>query len=362
MADDFFPRERTFWIYHCSALAVGLAVTIAMAAAWGSMSGYQVVSSIAWMPIYTFAVLVFRKYYRSLNAHRMPIAKVIAATVVYSAVAGVLIALVLVACLLPLFWDQFAARYAQAGIAMDLGRVLTDRVLDHAPQSQLFVCIWSFIYISVTTDRKAAAADLFNLRLANNLKEAQLSNLSNQLNPHFLFNSLNNIRFMIHEDARSADAMITSLSDILRYSLESSRRDKVSVSDEIDIVTKYLAIVGTQYEGRHAVDLRMPPALRSLLIPPMTLQMLAENAVKHGLDQLREGGRLSVDVSEQGDRLLLDVRNDAPADGARQHGMGIGLRNIEQRLGLLYGTDASLTASALPGAFHVRIDLPKETA
>lgn len=362
MADHFFPRERTFWIYHCSALGVGLAVTIAMAAAWGSMSGYQVVSSIVWMPIYTIAVLVFRKYYRSLEAHRLPIGKVIAATVLYSAVAGVLIAAALVACLLPVYWEAFAARYAAAGMAMNLGRVMTDRLLDHAPQSQLFVSVWSFIYISVTTARKAAAADLFNLRLANNLKDAQLSNLSNQLNPHFLFNSLNNIRFMIHEDARSADAMITSLSDILRYSLESSRREKVCVSDEIDIVRKYLAIACTQYDDRHAVELRMPASLASLLIPPMTLQMLAENAVKHGLDQLREGGRLTVDVSDQGERLLLDVRNDAPADGAAQHGMGIGLRNIEQRLGLLYGNDATLQASALPGGFHVRVDLPKEHA
>lgn len=362
MADHFFPRERKFWIYHCSALALGLAVTIAMAAAWGSMSGYQVVSSIVWMPIYTFAVLVFRKYYRSLEAHRLPIGTVIAATVVYSAVAGVLIAAVLLACLLPLYWQQFAARYAAAGMAMDLGRVMIDRMLDHAPQSQLFVSVWSFIYISVTTARRAAAADLFNLRLANNLKEAQLNNLANQLNPHFLFNSLNNIRFMIHEDARRADAMITSLSDILRYSLESSRQDKVCVSDEMDIVRKYLAIVGTQYDDRHSFELRMPASLESLMIPPMTLQMLAENAVKHGLDQLRASGRLTVDVSEQGERLVLDVRNDAPAGGARQHGMGIGLRNIEQRLGLLYGTNAMLQASALPGGFHVRVDLPKEYA
>ncbi|MBZ2207959.1 sensor histidine kinase [Massilia soli] len=362
MADHFFPRARTFWMYHCSALAVGLAVTVAMAAAWGSMSAYQIVSSIVWMPIYTIAVLAFRKCYRSMEVHRPAMVTVIAATVAYSAVAGVLIAFVLVALLLPLFWEQFAARYAEAGIAMTAGRVLLDRLLDHAPQSQLFVCVWSFIYISVATARKAAAAELFNLRLANNLKDAQLSNLSNQLNPHFLFNSLNNIRFMIHEDARSADAMITSLSEILRYSLESATRDKVRVSDEIAIVRKYLAIVGTQYDGRHAFHLHVPASLQSQLIPPMTLQMLAENAVKHGLDQLRDGGSLSVDISEQDERLLLDVRNDAPADGARQPGMGIGLRNIEQRLGLLYGTGATLAASAHPGGFHVRIALPKESA
>ena len=362
MADHFFPRERTFWIYHCTALAVGLGVTIAMAAAWGSMSGYQIASSIVWMPIYTIAVLAFRKWYRRLEAGSPAMVKVIAATVVYSAVAGVLIALALVACLLPLYWEQFAARYAAAGVAMTPVRVLVDRMLDHAPQSQLFVCVWSFIYISVATTRKAAAADLFNLRLADNLKEAQLSNLSNQLNPHFLFNSLNNIRFMIHEDARRADAMITSLSEILRYSLESASRDKVSISDEVDIVRKYLAIVGTQYEDRHAFALHVPPSLQALLIPPMTLQMLAENAVKHGLDQLRDGGSLTVDVSEQGEQLVLDVRNDAPVHGARQHGMGIGLRNIERRLGLLYGTAATLKARAQPGAFHVRIALPKENA
>lgn len=198
------------------------------------------------------------------------------------------------------------------------------------------------------------------MRLQNSLKEAQISSLSNQLNPHFLFNSLNNIRFMMHENARHADNMIVALSEILRYSLESSKHDKVRLSQEIAIIERYIAIVKIQMEERLHFSMEIPDSLASCQLPPMVLQMLIENAIKHGLDQLPRGGSLRVQAEQEGAQLILRVVNDQPTNREEQDGMGIGLHNIRQRLQLLYGDRASLSIVQDPAQFTVTIKIPKE--
>ncbi|NHZ98804.1 sensor histidine kinase [Massilia sp. CCM 8734] len=357
----FFPRERDFWLYHFSAVAVGLMASIAIAVVWGFMVRLQVYTSLVWIPFYTLAVLLLRWLYKRRGGDAVPIARLIAIVVIYSALAGMVIGACVTAVVTPMFLKTISAKYKALKIPVIPSELIMNKFMDEAPKSQLFVAIWGFIYISVSSSRRIKNAELFNLRLQNNLKEAQLSSLSNQLNPHFLFNSLNNIRFMIHEDAQRADAMITSFSDILRYSLESSRHEKVSLHHEVGIITKYLAIVKTQLEERLDFSLRIAPGLDDALMPPMVLQMLVENAVKHGLDQLQGGGTLNVDARQLGQCLQLEVRNDAPdAQVATPGCTGIGLLNIEQRLHLLYGELATLDAAHADGVFKVAITLPLE--
>lgn len=359
----FFPRDRQFWLYHCSAVAAGLAVTVALAMMWGYMASYQVTTSVAWVPLYTLAALGFRWLYKRHAGAAAPMGWLIACAVLYSALAGLAMAAILQAAVLPLFWSSVAARYASSGVPLDYAQFLMMRIREEGPQNQMFVLVWSFIYISVTASRRVRHAELFNLRLQNNLKEAQLSSLSNQLNPHFMFNSLNNIRFMIHEDAQRADRMITAFSEILRYSLESSGRAKVGLGHEVSIISKYIAIVETQLEERMQFTMRIPAGLHDALVPPMVLQMLVENAVKHGLERLQDGGTLTLDAAHEGGKLVFDVSNDTPA--ACEHaagGTGIGLRNIQGRLALLYGDHASLRATHEGGRFEVRLSLPMERA
>lgn len=363
MTLHFFPRDRQFWNYHCSAVAAGLAVTLGMLLIWGFMVGYQLASSLVWVPLYSLAVLGFRWLYKRNDGHLVPMGRMIAYAAVYSAVAGVLIAAVLQSSVLPFYWHAFVEKYKAASMPLDYSEFLINRIREDSAQNQLFVLVWSFIYVSVTANRRVRQAETHNLRLQNNLKEAQLSSLSNQLNPHFLFNSLNNIRFMIHEDAQCADSMITSFSDILRYSLESSRQEKISLGRELEIIEQYIGIVKTQLEERLSFTMDVDPALHEALVPPMVLQMLTENAIKHGLDHLQAGGVLTLAASQQDGALVFDVTNDAPQQRQREtNGMGIGLRNIAQRLQLLYGERASLDAGLEDGRFKVRLVLPLERA
>ena len=359
----FLPRDRQFWLYHCSAVAAGLIVTIGMALAWGGIASYEVTTSIAWVPLYTLAVLLYRWLYLRHAGHTRGMGWLIAWSVLYSAAAGVLMAALLQLGVVPLFWEVFVAKYREAQVPLDFGSFLFMRIREQGPQNQLFVLVWSFIYVSVTSVRRVRQAETHNLRLQNNLKEAQLSSLSNQLNPHFLFNSLNNIRFMIHEDARRADSMITAFSEILRYSLDSSRHEKISLGRELAIIGQYIAIVKTELEQRLTFCMRIDAGLHEALIPPMVLQMLTENAIKHGLEHLPGGGALDITATLDGDNLVFEICNDtAETSGNKGDGMGIGLRNIAQRLALLYGERAALQVTQAPQRFTVRLTLPLERA
>jgi LytS/YehU family sensor histidine kinase len=202
------------------------------------------------------------------------------------------------------------------------------------------VCIanlaWSLLYVSITTARHA-------LEMRLRLREAELRALEAQVNPHFLFNSLNTIRGMIVEDAGVAQDMVTRLANILRYSLQRERTYTVPLSREMEIVADYLAIESIRFDDRLAVRFEIEPAAREAQVPSMLVQTLVENAVKHGIGTLASGGEIVIRASIQAGALAMEVVNSgqlaAPAPGATQ----IGLANARERLRLLYGGKASLT-------------------
>ncbi len=311
-----------------------------------------------WMPCFTLTVLGFRWMYQRHDWDRLATARLIAYAMLYGAATAPVLGLIARGAVVAWLGDPDLKAAGGLSWLMYLFTMMFAEFF----LSLLFVMIWCFIYASARVSRHARAAQLHRERLQDSLKEAQLSSLANQLNPHFLFNSLNNIRFMIYEDKQRADAMIGAFADILRYSLESSGQAKVALASELVIIGQYMAIVESQLERRLTFTLAIPAALERALVPPMVLQMLVENAVKHGLDQLRSGGVLALDGRRDGDTLVLQVTNDAPADGSGSaHGLGIGLRNIGQRLALLYGDAAAMQIERGSARFCVRITLPMET-
>jgi sensor histidine kinase YesM len=353
MALHFFPRDRQFWLYHGMASLFTMLITLLTVLLWSGNRGMDVAATLLWILPYTVAVLAFRWWYRRRHWKRWPMARLIPLILGVGMLSGVFIMVCLAATVLPFNWDlvkpgqgaRFVGRYIVSG----------------ALQAQVFVCAWCFIYVSYTGQRATRAAELANLGLQASLKEAQLSSLSNQLNPHFLFNALNNIRFMMHEDVAQADRTLVALSDILRYSLESSRCDKVSLAQEVEVIERYLAIARAQLEQRLQCSLQVPPALHACLVPPMCLQLLIENAVKHGIDQLPAGGQIVLSASAHAGQLHLNVTNDAPAEKAARHdGTGIGLENIARRLQLLYGEKGALHVRRSGATFAVDLTLPLE--
>lgn len=361
MSNHFFPRDRTFWLYHCTVLLALSVIQGFTILAWGEKWLFDVATHLAWIPFFTLGLLLFRASYRKRGWHALGIGKLVPLGLAYAGAIALGAVLASLALTLPVFWDylfteEFLARHSTT-VPQQLGRLVAATTLS----THVFASAWIFIYISVTGKRRIGEAELSNLRLQSSLREAQLSSLASQLNPHFLFNALNNIRFMIHENPGQADRMITGLSEMLRYSLESGRKALVPLRDEIAMIDRYIDIVKIQLEERLRFSMSIPRNLYDCLVPPMLLQMLVENAIKHGLDHLQHGGRLEATASGDDGHVILQVRNDRAVGSSRlQSNMGIGLANIEQRLALLYGDRASLDVATEKDEFTVLVRMPRD--
>jgi two-component system, LytTR family, sensor kinase len=206
-------------------------------------------------------------------------------------------------------------------------------------------------------DRQVASADL-EARAA----EAQLQNLRLQLQPHFLFNALNTISSVMYEDVRRADNMLVRLSDLLRRTLHTGHSQEVPLGEELNLVKSYIAIV----EGRFGEDLRIEfevdPRLEHTLVPPLILQSLVENSIRHARDPRTSRLFLRVSASRENSDLLLCVQDDGPGlvrDEAAVRN-GVGLCNTRQRLHSLYGTRQQMLLENANG-LRVTIRLPLHT-
>ncbi|MBJ6759183.1 histidine kinase [Myxococcaceae bacterium JPH2] len=203
-------------------------------------------------------------------------------------------------------------------------------------------------------------------RLEAQLAQAQLHLLRSQLRPHFLFNTLHAISTLMHRDVAAADQMVGQLSELLRASLERDGRHEVPLSEELELLAPYLDIERTRFSDRLQVDVEVAPEVRDALVPPLLLQPLVENAIRHGIAPRRGPGRVWVRVQRVGERVALEVRDDGvgpPAEGASRLSEGIGLGSTRARLERLYGVAQSLTwAANVPRGFVVSLSLPYRSA
>jgi signal transduction histidine kinase len=175
--------------------------------------------------------------------------------------------------------------------------------------------------------------------------EHQLRLLQSQLEPHMLFNTLANLRVLIGLDAAQAQAMLDHLISFLRATLNASRQSAHPLATEFERIADYLALMGVRMGPRLQVQLDLPEALRELPVPPLLLQPLVENAIKHGLEPHVQGGRVHVVARSEHGRLVLTVRDTGTGLGAEAatDGTRFGLAQVRERLATLHGGAASLT-------------------
>ncbi|MEP6885918.1 MAG: sensor histidine kinase [Gammaproteobacteria bacterium] len=222
--------------------------------------------------------------------------------------------------------------------------------------------LWLTIYFIVTSQRQRRLAELHESELARALQLAQLRVLKTQLNPHFLFNSLNTVRSLIADDPARAQRAVTHLANTLRYTLSTGHDELVSLAQELDIVREYLALETMRFEERLSVEFNVAPGTGNVRIPVMLLQTVVENAIKHGIAELPEGGTIMISVRRADGVLSMQVENPRPQRAASVAGDGIGLRNADERLRLLFGSDASLDLDlSSPSLATVRIRIPHPT-
>jgi Histidine kinase len=208
----------------------------------------------------------------------------------------------------------------------------------------LFI-VWAILYLTITALRDQRSAALRQSELTRALQLAELRLLKSQLNPHFFFNSLNSVRALIADDPAGAQKAVTQLARTLRYTLTAGREELVTLARELEIVEDYLALESLRFGERLRIARDFAPEAMGVRVPVMLLQTVVENAIKHGIAELPEGGDLCIVAALRGGTLHIDVENTRPEKTEsvfRSEGEGVGLDNAAERLRLLFGANANL--------------------
>jgi len=222
------------------------------------------------------------------------------------------------------------------------------------------ILLWSLIYFSVHFFENYKRVEIESLIWEAAVKDFELKTLKSQLNPHFMFNAMNSIRALIEEDPENAKTALTKLSSILRYSLKIERNETVPLEEEMETVADYLALEGIRFEERLNYTIDIDPRSRKIEIPPLMIQTLVENGIKHGVSKRTEGGKIEITSRLNGEYLILQIKNSGNIDvDSLRYSKGFGIDNTKQRLSLIYGEGAKFTIqNELPNVVLAEIKIP----
>ncbi|RIV42143.1 sensor histidine kinase [Flagellimonas pelagia] len=196
------------------------------------------------------------------------------------------------------------------------------------------MAIWVLAYHAYHFYQREVKTTKANAQLSVIAKQTQLDNLAAQLNPHFLFNSLNSIKALVIENPKSARRAIDLLSDLLRSSLYEKEHTTISIAEEMALVKDYVELEKLRFEERLNIQFNVDQTLEHFKIPPLSIQLLVENAIKHGIDKQLEGGTVAISVQKENDHVVITVKN--PGNLSKDDHIGVGLKNLKQRLLLQY--------------------------
>ncbi|TJY38017.1 sensor histidine kinase [Pontimicrobium aquaticum] len=209
------------------------------------------------------------------------------------------------------------------------------------------ISIWVLAYHLYHFYKKEIHTAKANAQLSIIAKQAQLDNLSAQLNPHFLFNSLNSIKSLVMENPKTARRAVDLLSDLLRSSLYEKDRDLLPIKEELLLVKDYIELEKMRFEERLNVIFDIDESLENFMIPTLSIQLLVENAIKHGVDKYVEGGLVEISIKETVNFIEIIVKNPGKLNYEKKNGLG--LSNLKKRLEIQYKGKASIKISEASG-------------
>jgi two-component system, LytTR family, sensor kinase len=220
------------------------------------------------------------------------------------------------------------------------------------------ITIWSFIYFMYHFMAKTRKQELDTVKLEALVKSLELKTIKANINPHFIFNALNGIRALIDEDPARARRAVTELSNILRSSLSAEKGETVSLEDELKIVKDYLALENMRFEDRLKIEYEIDDDTLDQQVPPMMLQTLVENAIKHGISKNVRGGLVRIISDFTGNFHELAVQNTGYLNGGLSR-QGFGLSSTQDRLSLLYGEKAKFEIKQInPDLVEAKVLIP----
>ncbi len=355
----FFKNRRTQWLaIGCFGLLLGLLKTN-MVITERLASGYPIPWKYPFIYEMTGAGTIFLLlfpliwFFKRFPLKRKNLARYIPFYMAVSVVFG--------SCHTALMWLSRELIFWVGGFGdYDYGVMTYRLIMEYNHQILTFWAVYAVVYVAGYV-RRSQEQKLKAAQLEQQLSKARLQALQMQLNPHFLFNTLNMISSTMYEDVKSADKMIAYLSDLLRMTLKRSGAQEYSLEKEQQVLHLYLEIMKARYRDKLTVHEEIETQARPALVPGFILQPLVENSIKYGMESLKEV-EIIIAARRRGDRLELEVKDDGPGLPVEpEHAMkqGVGLSNTSERLEKLYGHDHSfLLLNREGGGLRIVIDLP----
>ncbi|MBL4707239.1 MAG: histidine kinase [Flavobacteriales bacterium] len=332
-ANFMMSKQRLYWI--CQGLGWSSFVLIIWAINQLEGAGFDMFSFISLLIMTLLGILIshtYRELIIQLDWLRFKIVDLIPRVALTSVLCGVAFFF-----LHRFLYDIVVLREKVILSVLDL--------LEGIVSLSVFFILWSTLYFLFHFIQNYRKEEIKNLRWQALSTEVELNKLKSQLNPHFIFNSMNSIRALVDEDPEKSKDSITQLSNILRSSLLMGRQKVIPLSQELQLVRDYLSLEQTRFEERLRTSFEINKEVKEHHVPPLLLQTLVENGIKHGISQLEEGGEIIIRARKKKDDLILSIEDTGHFREKKERSPGFGLLNSRQRLFLLYGERGNLRIS-----------------
>ncbi|GIK59135.1 MAG: hypothetical protein DAHOPDDO_01167 [Ignavibacteriaceae bacterium] len=325
-------RKQIYWVSQIFGWYFFVGINLFIISSFEEISWQRILVWIFLGLLGIFFTHLLRRVIRKNNWLSLPLKNTIPRVLIASIITGIII-----------YSLVFTASYFVGTFKQDEYNVA--RAIAGITNTSILILLWSLIYFIVHYMENYKKKEIESLIWEAAVKDYELKTLKSQLNPHFMFNAMNSIRALIEEDPESAKVAITKLSNILRYSLQMERMEKVPLEDEIETVKNYLDLERIRFEDRLKYKLDIDRDTHKVEIPPMMVQTLIENGIKHGIAKRTEGGEVQLKTkmitTSDGPKLKIEIRNSGHfSEEQLKSSNGFGVSNTKHRLNLLFGDDA----------------------
>ena len=321
-----------YWLYQFVGWGINLAVSVFIMFSMGKATPLYYKSLALTILLGVFITHIMRYQMKQMKILTFSIKgqvwRMLLVTVIYSFIFGVSSLLIDYS-----IGEVFPERFAKLSYWM--------RLFLYSFNCFWLLLIWNVIYFVYHYAEKNRMEQLNTLKLEATVKELELKTIKSHINPHFIFNSLNSIRALVDENPTRARQAITELSNILRSSMRAEKQETVPFSQELGIVNDYLALEYMRFEERLDIDMNIGQDTLEQQVPPMMIQTLVENAIKHGISKQIEGGTISLSSSYVDDEHLIEITNTGTLSEDFAASDGFGLQSTEDRLNLMYNGKAN---------------------
>lgn len=324
-------RKNLYWITQIAGWGLFVIVNLLIISSFENIP----LNKIAlWILLGIFGIIfshLYRLYIKKNNWTNLTLKKIIPRILIASFVVALII-------YIPVYGSGYLLGVEQEE------KHLTAAIIASTLNITSVILVWSLIYFAIHYFENSKKAEIETLIFEAAVKDFELKTLKAQLNPHFMFNAMNSIRALIEEDPQNAKDAITKLSNLMRYTLKIERTETVPLAEELKTIQDYLDLEKIRFEERLNYKIKSTAEADRVEIPPMMVQTLVENGIKHGISKITAGGNVDVDAKIVNTDLIIEIRNSGKFDEeALKNSSGFGVSNTKHRLSLLFGENASLS-------------------